>query len=150
LSGSSAHRAVIPTKKYTKNHTIDTFVTDDIVTIKLPCGTRTSTYNRRIFAWVFAMPKPNRYEFQTKYSVIERLMATKELEVVPLLIVIEVGGLSKKIALSKAALEASTSDRVVISCKWKEKALVSQKRAWANTAGDTFGDEAESWCRFVG
>jgi hypothetical protein len=63
------------------------------------------------------MPKPNRYELQTKYSVIERLMATKELEVVPLLIVIEVGGLSKKIALSKAALEASTSDRVVISCK---------------------------------
>ena len=63
------------------------------------------------------MPMPNRYEFQTKYSVIERLMATKELDVVPLLIVIEVGGLSKNIALSNATLEASTSDMVVISCK---------------------------------
>ena len=63
------------------------------------------------------MLKSNWYELQTKYSVIERLMATKELEVVPLLIVIEVGGLSKKIALLKATLEASTSDMVVISCK---------------------------------
>ena len=63
------------------------------------------------------MLKSNWYELQTKYSVIERLMATKELEVVPLLIVIEVGGLSKNIALLKATLEASTRDRVVISCK---------------------------------
>lgn len=127
------------------------------------------------------MPKPNWYELQTKYGVIERLMPTKELERVPLSMGIEGGGLSKKIALSKAALEASTSDRVVISCKCKgkcntkrcrcfkeqkkcsvhcysgdddhdcgflaslalrtEKALVSQKWARANTAGDTVGDD---------
>lgn len=96
--------------------------------MKWPCGTRTSTDNRRIFAWVLAMLKSNWYELQTKYSVIERLMATKGLEVVPLLIVIEVGGLSKKIALLKATLEASTSDMVVISCKWKGKCNI--KRCW--------------------
>jgi hypothetical protein len=78
-------------KKYIKNRTINTFVTGDIVTIKLPCGTRTSTDNKRIFARVFAMPKPSRYELQTKYSVIERLMPTKELERVPLSIGIKVG-----------------------------------------------------------
>jgi hypothetical protein len=67
------------------------------------------------------MLKLNQYELQTKYSVIKRLMPTKELERVPLLIGIEVGGPSKKIALSKAALEASTSDKVVILCKCKGK-----------------------------
>jgi hypothetical protein len=48
-----------------------------------------------------AMPKPNQYELQTKYSAIKRLMPTKELERVPFSIGIEVGVLSKKIALSK-------------------------------------------------
>jgi hypothetical protein len=62
------------------------------------------------------MLKHNRYKLQTEYGVIERLMPTKELESVPLSIGIEIGGPSKKIALSKAALETSTSDRVVISC----------------------------------
>jgi hypothetical protein len=65
------------------------------------------------------MPKLNRYELQTPYDVIRQLLPTKDLERVPLSIGITVDGPSTKIELSKAALQASTSDRVVISCKCK-------------------------------
>jgi hypothetical protein len=56
------------------------------------------------------MPKPNRYQLQTEYGVIERLLPTKELERVPLSMGVTINGPSTKIALSRAALEASTSD----------------------------------------
>jgi hypothetical protein len=63
-----------------------------------------------------------------EYSVIKRFMPIKELERVPLSIGIEIEGPSTNIALSKVALEASTSDRVVILCKCKGKC--NTKRCW--------------------
>jgi len=108
-------------KKCSKNYTIKTFVAGDIVTVKLPRDIRTSTNNKKLFARVLSEPKPNRYELQTEYGVIERLMPTKELEKVPLSLGVTVNGLSKKIALSRAAQGALTSDRVVISCKCKRE-----------------------------
>jgi hypothetical protein len=163
-------------RNYTKAYTIDQFTAGDVVTVKLPRGTRTSTDNKKIFAQVLSVQKPNRYKLQTQYGVIERLLPTKELERVPLSMGIVVNRPSTKIALSKAALEASTSDQAVVSCKCRglcnkkrcrcfkeqkkctihchggdedhdcgflaslalrtEKAIVTRKRAWANTAGD--------------
>jgi hypothetical protein len=117
-------------KKYTKNHTIETFVAGDIVTVKLPCDVCTSTDNKKLFAWVLGQPKPNRYKLQTEYGVIERLMSTKELERVGLSMDVEVNSPSKKIALSRAAIEASTSKRVVISYKYKGKCNTKQCRCF--------------------
>jgi hypothetical protein len=57
---------------------------------------RTSTNNQETFTKVLAMPKPNRYELQTKYDVIEHLMPTKELEKFPLSMGIETNDPSKK------------------------------------------------------
>jgi hypothetical protein len=48
-------------------------------------------------------------------------MPTKELERVPISNIVTINGPSIEIALSKAAKEASTSDRVAISCKCKKK-----------------------------
>jgi hypothetical protein len=56
------------------------------------------------------MQKPNWYQLQTEYRVIEQLLPTKELERVLLSMGVTINGLSTQIALSKAALEASTSD----------------------------------------
>jgi hypothetical protein len=52
--------------KYAKAHQIEEFVAGDIVAVKLPRGTRTSTDPKRIFAKVLAMPKKDRYKIQTK------------------------------------------------------------------------------------
>jgi hypothetical protein len=105
---------------------IPQFVAGDVVTIKLPRGTQTSTDNKKVSGRVLAMPKPNWYQLQTEYRVIERLLPTKELGRVPLSMGVTINGPSTKIALSRAALEASTSDRVVISCKCK--GLCNNKR----------------------
>ena len=67
------------------------------------------------------MPKLNQDELKAEYVVIKRLIPTKELEKVLLSIGIEIGSLNTRIALSKAALEVSTSDRVVISFKCRGK-----------------------------
>ena len=91
----------------------------DVVTIKLPCGTQTFTNNKKVFGRVLAMPKPDRYELQTQYGVVEWLLPTKELERVPVSMGFTVNGPSIKVAISKVALEASTSGRVVVSYKCK-------------------------------
>ena len=72
--------------KYSKSHTIEVFSQGDIVTVKLPRRTRTSTDNKRLFARVLSTPKPHRYLVQTVHSVINRLLPTKELERVLLLV----------------------------------------------------------------
>jgi hypothetical protein len=56
--------------------------------------------------------KSNWYELQMQYSFIERLLPTKEVERVPLLMDIVINRPSTKIALLRAALEAPTSDWV--------------------------------------
>jgi hypothetical protein len=106
-------------RKYSKAYTIDQFQNGDVVTIKLPRRTWTSTDNRKVYGRVLAVPRPNQYKLQTEYGVIEQLLPTKELERVPLSMGIVVNRPSTKVALSKVALEASTSDRVVVSCKCK-------------------------------
>jgi hypothetical protein len=61
-------------------------------------------------------------------------MPTKELERIPILNVVTINGLSIEIALSKAAKEASkeasTSDRVAISCKCKKKCNTKRCRCF--------------------
>jgi hypothetical protein len=106
-------------RKYSKAHTINQFQNGNVVTIKLPRRTRTSTNNQKVYGRVLAVPRPNRYKLQTEYGVIEQLLLTKELERVPLSMGIVVNGPNTKVTLSKVALEASTSDRVVVSCKCK-------------------------------
>lgn len=47
--------------KYSKSHKIEVFSKGDIVTVKLPRGTRTSTDNKRLYARALDDPKPHRY-----------------------------------------------------------------------------------------
>ena len=50
--------------KYSKNHEIDRFEVSDIVTFKLPRGTRTPADYKRLFGRVLGVPQQDRYEIQ--------------------------------------------------------------------------------------
>jgi hypothetical protein len=69
------------------------------------------------------MPYKDRYKVQTTYGRIDRLMPTRELIAIPKVLQdsINCNGPAAEITLSRAALEASTSDRVIISCKCKNQ-----------------------------
>jgi hypothetical protein len=116
--------------QYSKSHEIDVFAVRDIVTLRLPGGSggvRTSTDSRRLFCSIRSVPHEHRYELQTKFGVLDRLVPTRELKRVPRLLAdsqeIEalVNGPSKKVSMKKIGEKASTSDRVLISCRCKGK-----------------------------
>jgi hypothetical protein len=116
--------------QYSKSHEIDVFAVGDIVTLRLPGGSggvRTSTDSRRLFCSIRSVPHEHRYELQTKFGVLDRLVPTRELKRVPRLLAdsqeIEalVHGPSKKVSMKKIGEKASTSDRVLISCRCKGK-----------------------------
>lgn len=109
-------------KKYAKQHEIDVFSEGDIVTVKLPKGTRTSTDLRRIFGKIIAVSPKHTYQIQTEWGIIDRGIPTKELIRPPQAVadlIVTTSWPNNKLALSAIALKASTSDRVIISCKCK-------------------------------
>jgi hypothetical protein len=108
-------------ERHSKDHYIEVFTTGEIVAVKLPVGTRTSTDNKRIYARVLAAPHDHRYQLQTVWGVVDRLFPVKDLVRVPLSVAAsyDIQGPAKKLSLKKVAEHASTSERVVISCKCK-------------------------------
>jgi hypothetical protein len=121
-------------EKYSKRHEIEVFAVGDIVTLKLPRGTRTSTDNRRVFGRVLGMPHRDRYEVQTEFGVVDRLIPARELAPVSALLArgIDVQGPRKKLALSAIAKKNSTSERVIISCKCKGKCATKRCNCFKN------------------
>lgn len=115
-------------QQYAKSHEIEVFTIGDVVSLKLPGGSggvRTATDSRRLFCTVRQVPKAHRYELQTKYGVLDRLVPTRELKKVPRLLADSeemrtlVNGPLKKVSMRKIGEMASTSDRVLISCRCK-------------------------------
>lgn len=115
--------------QYSRSHEIDIFVAGDIVTLRLPGGSggvRTSTDSRRLFCSIRSVPH-NRYELQTRFGVLDRLVPTRELKRVPKLLADSqeikalVNGPSKKVSMRKIGEKASTSERILISCRCKGK-----------------------------
>ncbi|RFU28490.1 hypothetical protein B7463_g7831, partial [Scytalidium lignicola] len=108
-------------EKYSKRHDIQHFKTGDIVSIKIPREDRTTTDNRRLFGRILDEPHSHRYKVITQSGIISRLMPTKDLGVVdqslwPHIIIPES---TKQVTLTLAAREASTSQRIGISCQCK-------------------------------
>ena len=85
------------------------FAIGDIIAVKLPHGVRTSTDDRKMYRGVRGIAY-RRYEIQTAYSILSRLVATKDLALVSLLVAttIEVDGPVKQILLLKAVKQALT------------------------------------------
>jgi hypothetical protein len=108
-------------KKYSKKHDIQHFEIGDIVSIKVPREDRTSTDNRRLFARILEEPYSHRYKVITYSGVIKRLIPTKELGVVEpaLWPDILIPNSTNQVALGTAARDASTSERVGVSCQCK-------------------------------
>jgi hypothetical protein len=134
-------------KQYNKSHEIDVFAVKDIVTLRLPGGSggvRTSTDSRRLFCSIRSVPHEHRYELQTKFGVLDRLVPTRELKRVPRLLAdseeIEalLNGPSKKVSMKKIGEMASTSDRVLISCRCKGKCASRRCRCFKKGRGDQF------------
>ncbi|RFU25793.1 hypothetical protein B7463_g10543, partial [Scytalidium lignicola] len=108
-------------EKYSKNHNIQHFEPGDIVSVKVPREDRTATDNQRLFGRILDEPHSYRYKVITQSGVINRLMPTKDLGVIdkslwPDIIIPET---TKQVTLTLAAREASTSQRIRISCQCK-------------------------------
>jgi hypothetical protein len=98
--------------RYPKSHVIEEFAMGDIVALKLPRGTRTSTDMKRVFGRVLSMPYEHKYEIQTEWGRVDRLFPVKELNRVVKTIAdqIEVHGPKTKISLKKVAENASSAE----------------------------------------
>lgn len=109
------------TEKYSKRHDIDHFEVGDIVSLKVPREDRAATDNRRLFARVLEEPYSHRYKVITASGIIRRLIPTKELKAVDeaLWSDIIIPDQTREVTLTFAAREASTSERVGISCQCK-------------------------------
>ena len=126
-------------QQYAKRYEIEIFVTGDIVTLKFPGGSggvRTATDYRRLFCTVRKVFQAHRFELQTKYGVLDRLVPTRELKKVPRLLADSmemealVNGPSKRVSIIKIGEMASTSDRLLISCRCKGKCSSRQCRCF--------------------
>ena len=124
-------------QKYSRKHKIEVFVPGDVIALNLPAGTKTSTDNKRIWAKVIAEEHPGRYRLQTKWGILKTLVPTRELNRVKKVIadsleMEEYMGPSTSILLSTAALKASSSIRVVISCKCKVQCATKRCSCFKN------------------
>lgn len=101
--------------------TLKTHQNDAISIPDRPRRTASKNTPRESTKEVLGVPQQDRYEIQTQYGVINRLLPTKELQRVATLLAsgIDVQGPKTKIALSAVAKQVSTSERVIISCKYK-------------------------------
>ena len=115
-------------KKYSKKHDIQHFDIGDIVSLKVPREDRTSTDNRRLFARILEEPYSHRYKVVTLSGVINRLIPTKQLGAIEkaLWSDIIIPDSTKEVGLGLAGREASTSQRIGVSCQCK--GLCSTKR----------------------
>jgi hypothetical protein len=139
--------------RYTKNHVIEEFAMGDIVALKLPRGTRTSTDMKRVFGRVLSMPYEHKYEIQTEWGVVERLFPVKELMRVVKTVAdqIEVHGPKTKLSLKKVAEHASSAERVIISCKCKGQCATKRCRCFkeGKRCSVHCHDSAEHDCGFL-
>jgi hypothetical protein len=108
-------------RKYSKRYDIEHFKIGDIISIKIPREDRTSTDNRRLFGRILAEPYSHRYRIVILSGIIKRLIPTKELGIVERVLWsdIVIPDTSIEVTLTLAAREASTSERVGISCQCK-------------------------------
>ena len=140
-------------KRYSKHYEIDEFVAGDIVALKLPKGARTTTDMRRIFGRILSVPHNHRYEVQTEYGVLDRLLPTRELMRVPKSLAnsIPVIGPKKRVSMKKVGEEASTSERVIISCKCKGLCATNRCRCFKEKKKCSVHchDSAEHDCGFL-
>jgi hypothetical protein len=122
-------------KKYAKQHDIQHFSVNDIVSLKVPREDRTSTDNKRLFARILDEPYSHRYKVITLSGVIKRLIPTKGLGVIEqaLWLDIIIPDSTREVTLGQAARDASTSARVGVSCQCK--GLCDTKRCRCHKEG---------------
>ena len=140
-------------KKYSKKHTIEVFAIGDIVSMALPRLTRTSTNMKRIWGRVLSVPYSDRYEIQTKWGVLDRKVVTRHLQRVPRSVAdgLDVNGPRKLVSMKFIAENASSSDRVIISCKCKNKCGTKRCRCFKEGVKCSVHchDSAEHDCGFL-
>lgn len=119
-------------QKYSKQYTIHHFDIRHIVSIKVPREDRTSTDNQRLFGRVLEEPYSHRYKILASSGVINRLIPIKELGVVERTLWpdIHIPTITKEVTLAQAARDASTSERVGISCQCKGQCSTKRCRCY--------------------
>lgn len=116
-------------RQYGKQRVVKNFEVGESVSVAVPALDRASTDDKRIFGQVKQVDNGPSYEIQAKYGVLDCNFPTSELMPLPSTIDLEipVPDLNRKITLHAVAARESTTDKVPVFCKCKDK------RSWCST-----------------
>jgi hypothetical protein len=105
--------------RLSKNEVMEQFAMGDIVALRLPKGTHTSTDIRRVFGRILSIAYDDHYMIQTEWGIVGRVLPAIELMRVakPIADKIEVHGPETELSLIEVAKQASMADQESISCK---------------------------------
>ena len=119
-------------QKYSQNHKVVIFQSKDIVTLRIRKEDWVATDNHRVVVMIKSVPQEGRYEIQTRFSVLDRLYPTEELNTIPSLYqkiykssFMEIP--TKPISLHVVAAKIKTSNKVPVHCICK-KMCIPQSR----------------------
>ncbi len=112
-------------QKYSQNHKVVIFQSKDIVTLWIPKEDGVATDNPRVVVMIKSILQEGRYEIQTRFSVLDRLYPTEELNTIPSVYqeiykssFVEIP--TKPISLHVIAAKIETSNKVPVHCICKK------------------------------
>ena len=113
-------------RKYGAHHAVQVFEEGQYVTIKLHRDVRTATDDTRVRGKILQIPRPGRHKVLTKWGVLDHLLVTRDLNLVPLENKADYdryfldAPLDQQISFTAVGRNNSTSDRQAISCTCKK------------------------------
>jgi hypothetical protein len=120
--------------RYSKQHTIAVFEKGNIVSICIPRFDRGPLDDKRILGRIINVPRPDKYEVQTAHGIIEQLLPTLQLLLVPSEIQLSLpSGQAKRVSLHYIAAQEASSQVVETSCNCKK--LCNSRRCACRNAG---------------
>jgi hypothetical protein len=86
------------------------------------------------FGRILTVPHENQYKVQTEWGKVDRLIPTRVLQRVLLILTntIKINSPNNKLTLGMIAKKNSNSDRVIISCKYKKKYTTKRCNCFKN------------------
>ena len=122
-----SHRRDVMQKKYNASHRVVIFKEGDYASMAIPKEDRVPTDNLRMIVKIIKAPHQNRYRVQSRYGIIKGLISITSLNVVTEQHIADLAqqfenASKKEVLLSRAAAQASNTDRIALSCNCKRSA----------------------------
>ena len=109
--------------QFGKQRAVRFYKNGDSVSVAVPALDRASTDDKRIFGQIIRIHSGPSYKIQTKFGILDQNFPTSELMPLPSTINLEIptAAPDRKISLDAVAARKSTTDKVPVFCKYKDK-----------------------------